>query len=141
MFKICYSLPFFISFSRPYRAQKIIRFSNYSPPSSYHGKNNTSPRIPLLSLAYKIWFLFSLSPYLLFFFSFTNFQLVALAFFLFPGHADFLFVCLFFVFLGLHAQHMEVPWRGVELELQLLSYTTATAMPDPSHIFSLHHGS
>ena len=30
--------------------------------------------------------------------------------------------CLFFVFLGLHAQHMEVLRLGVELELQLLAY-------------------
>ena len=26
-----------------------------------------------------------------------------------------------FLFLGLHLQHMEVPWLGVELELQLLA--------------------
>ena len=31
-----------------------------------------------------------------------------------------------FVFLGPHLQHMEVPRLGVELELQLLAYTTAT---------------
>ena len=34
---------------------------------------------------------------------------------------------------------MEVPRLGVELELQLLAYTTATAMPDLSHIFNLCH--
>ena len=39
-------------------------------------------------------------------------------------------VCLFFVFLGPHLWHMEVPRPGVELELQLPAYTTATAMPD-----------
>ena len=27
--------------------------------------------------------------------------------------------------------HMEVPHLGVELEIQLLTYTTATAPPDP----------
>ena len=27
---------------------------------------------------------------------------------------------------------MEVPWLGVKSELQLLAYTTVTAMPDPS---------
>ena len=32
---------------------------------------------------------------------------------------------------------MEVPRLGVKLELQLPVYTTATAMPDPSHIFDL----
>ena len=41
----------------------------------------------------------------------------------------------FFVFLG----HMEFPQLGVELELQLPGYTIATAMPDPSLIFSLLH--
>ena len=32
--------------------------------------------------------------------------------------------------------HMQVPGLGVELELQLLAYTTA--MPDPSHICDLY---
>ena len=36
---------------------------------------------------------------------------------------------------------MEVPRLGVELELQLLAYTTATATRDPSHICALHHSS
>lgn len=40
-------------------------------------------------------------------------------------------------FLGLHLQHTEVPWLGVESELQLLVYTTATATPDLSHISDL----
>ena len=35
--------------------------------------------------------------------------------------------------------HMEVPRRGVELELQLPAY--ATAARDPSHIFDLHGSS
>ena len=34
---------------------------------------------------------------------------------------------------------MEFPRLGVESELQLLAYTTATAMPDPSHICDQHH--
>ena len=50
-------------------------------------------------------------------------------------------VPLFPFFLGLYPQHMEVPRLGVESELQLLAYTTATAMRDPSHICDLHHGS
>ena len=37
--------------------------------------------------------------------------------------------------------HMEVPRLGVKLELQLLAYTTAIAMPDPSHICDLRHSS
>ena len=36
---------------------------------------------------------------------------------------------------------MEVPGLGIELELQLLAYTTATATQDLSHIFDLHHSS
>ena len=37
--------------------------------------------------------------------------------------------------------HMEVPRLGVESKLQLLAYTTATAMPDLSLICDLHHSS
>ena len=44
----------------------------------------------------------------------------------------FLVLFLPFVFLGLHPQHVEVPRPGVESELQLLTYTTATAMRDQS---------
>ena len=36
---------------------------------------------------------------------------------------------------------MEVPRLGVELELQLPAYATATAMPDLSHVCDLHHSS
>ena len=36
---------------------------------------------------------------------------------------------------------MEVPRLGVELELQLLAYATATAMPGLSRVCNLHHGS
>ena len=40
-------------------------------------------------------------------------------------------------FLGPHTWHMEVPRLGVKLELQLLTYTTATAMADPSRVYDL----
>ena len=46
-----------------------------------------------------------------------------------------------FCFLGLHLWHMEVPRLGIKLELQLLAYTTATAMQDPSHVCNLPHSS
>ena len=46
-----------------------------------------------------------------------------------------------FVFLGLHSWDMEVSRLGVELELQLLAYTIATAIPDLSGICDLHHSS
>ena len=39
----------------------------------------------------------------------------------------------------MHPRHMEVPRLGVELELQLLAYATATARPDTSCICNLHH--
>ena len=48
---------------------------------------------------------------------------------------------LFFFFLEPHLHHVEVPRLRVKLELQLLSYTIATAMPDPSHLCDLHHSS
>ena len=48
---------------------------------------------------------------------------------------------IFFFFLGPHLLHMEVPRLGAKLELQLLAYTTATAMPNPSCICKLHHSS
>ena len=36
---------------------------------------------------------------------------------------------------------MEVPRLGVQMELWLLAYTRATAMPDPSRVCVLHHSS
>ena len=36
----------------------------------------------------------------------------------------------FFILLGLHLKHMEVPRLGVKSELQLLAYTTATGTLD-----------
>ena len=51
------------------------------------------------------------------------------------------FINLLLSFLGPHSQHMKVPRRGVELELQLLAYATAIAMPNPSHVCELHHNS
>ena len=49
--------------------------------------------------------------------------------------------CHFFFSLRPHLQHMEVPRLGMEPELQLRAYTTATAMPDPSRVCHLHHSS
>jgi len=34
---------------------------------------------------------------------------------------------------------MDVPRLGVQSKLHLSAYTTATAMPDPSCVFDLHH--
>ena len=45
------------------------------------------------------------------------------------------------LFLRLHPRHMEIPRLGVESELQLPAYTTATATLDPSHICDLHRSS
>ena len=53
----------------------------------------------------------------------------------------YLFFFWSFVFLGPHLWHMEVPRLGVESELQLPAYTTATAMPDPNCVCDLHHSS
>ena len=40
-----------------------------------------------------------------------------------------------------HMGHMEIPKLGVKSELQLPAYTIATAMQDPSRVYSLHHSS
>ena len=59
----------------------------------------------------------------------------------FSSQSIFYSFFFFFVFLGKNSQHMEVPRLGVEPELQLLAYATATATPDPSHVRNLHHSS
>ena len=51
------------------------------------------------------------------------------------------FVLLFLSFLELHPWHLEIPRLGVQSELQLPAYTTATATPDLSHIPDPHHSS
>ena len=54
-------------------------------------------------------------------------------------------VFLFFIFnfwlFGVDPRHTETPRLGVKWEQQLPAYTTATAMPDPSHVCNLHHSS
>ena len=48
----------------------------------------------------------------------------------------------FFAFLGGRTlSTWKFQARGVELELQLPAYTTATETQDPSHIYDLHHSS
>ena len=54
--------------------------------------------------------------------------------------SDGTFVVCVFVHLGPHPQHVEVPRPGVESELQLPAYSTATATPDPSHVYTTAHG-
>ena len=49
--------------------------------------------------------------------------------------------CLLVFFLGPHLQYMEVLRRGVESELQLWAYVTATKMWDLSLICNLYHSS
>ena len=53
----------------------------------------------------------------------------------------YLFYSFILVFLGPHLWHMEVPRLGVQSELQLPAYTTATAMWDLSCVCSLYHSS
>ena len=53
----------------------------------------------------------------------------------------FQFYFLTFVFLGPHLQHMEVPRLGAESELLPPAYATATATPDPSHVYDLRNSS
>ena len=53
----------------------------------------------------------------------------------------YLFTLLILSFLEPHPWHMEIPRLGVEPELQLLAYATATGTRDLSHICNLHHSS
>ena len=50
------------------------------------------------------------------------------------------FLFFFFGFLGPHPQHMEVPRLGVESELQLQTYATATTKPATSVTYTTAHG-
>ena len=47
----------------------------------------------------------------------------------------------FFSSLWPHLWHKEIARLGVEWELQLPAYTTATTIPDPRLICKLHHSS
>ena len=58
-----------------------------------------------------------------------------------PSFLPSLSLFLSSIFLGLYPWHMEIPRLGVELELQLLAYTTATVMQDLSQVCDLHHSS
>ena len=63
---------------------------------------------------------------------------------IFSCYNDFYFLkftFFFLVFLRPHPRHMEVRRLGDKLELQLLAYTTATAMRDLSSICDLPHSS
>ena len=54
------------------------------------------------------------------------------------GNSLQFYLCIYFylfVFLGQHLRHMEIPRQGVELELQLLACTTATATSDLRRVF------
>ena len=51
------------------------------------------------------------------------------------------FLKKFYLFIFSFEGHMEVPRLGVKSELQLPTYITATATPDPSHVRDLHHRS
>ena len=51
------------------------------------------------------------------------------------------FVCVCVCLLGPYPWHMEVPRLGVKWKLQLPAYTIATAMPDLSRVYDLHHSS
>ena len=58
---------------------------------------------------------------------------------LFVRNRSFILFILFFS--ALHQWHMEVPRLGVESELQLPAYNTATVSPDLSHNCDLHNSS
>ena len=57
-----------------------------------------------------------------------------------PGHTH-THTHIFSVLLGPHLWYMQVPSLGVESELQLLAYASATAKPDPNRLCDMHHNS
>ena len=74
-------------------------------------------------------------------FSFNNFANYTLFLLNHLKASQTFYFILFFVFLGLHLRHVEVPRLEVELELQLPAYTTATATRDWNCVLNLHHSS
>ena len=52
-----------------------------------------------------------------------------------------IYIYIYIYFLGQHPQHLEVPRLGVELQLQLLAYTPAIAVRDPSLVCDLRRSS
>ena len=61
---------------------------------------------------------------------------------LFSSCAFFFFFLVFCSFIFRASPwHMEVPRPGVQSELLLPATATATAVPDPSRVFDLHHSS
>ena len=55
---------------------------------------------------------------------------------------NIIFIIYLFIFLGPHPKKAYgVPKLGVESEPKLPTYATATATPDPSHVWDLHHSS
>ena len=68
-------------------------------------------------------------------------ELYYFLFFFFKKISLFVYLFIYSVFLGPHSWHMEVPRLGIQLELQLLACTTATAIPDPSCVCDLRHSS
>ena len=56
-------------------------------------------------------------------------------------HHYYYYYYYYYCFLGPQTWHMEVPRLGVELELKVPTYITATATPDLSCVRDLYHSS
>ena len=94
----------------------------------------------LFALQFFMWQLFSFRPHTP---HHTEIKaVVGFFFFFFFPFLSFFFFFFFFCFFGITLQHVKVPRPGVESELQLLAYATATtATPHSSCICDLHHSS
>ena len=110
----------------------------YVSVPSIHSFRSPNTWEPYFFLIVSIFCLFQNVKYLkscsmrLFQFSFMHLVNMQLKFF----NSFFLFF-----FLEPHPRHMDVPRLGVKSELQLPAYTIATAMPNPSCVYDLHHSS
>ena len=85
--------------------------------------------LQLYWIAYQFCFLMELYIYI---YSHLQIHFTSFLFFLF---------FFFFAFFWPHLLHLDVPRREAESELELLTYTTAIAMWDLSHVCHLHHSS
>ena len=103
-----------------------------------------SPEKPSRAFLSHIAFSFCRNPLLSFIFPHNTDKCLCIWFFCLVGcFVSFFFSspCLVFCFLGPNLWHMEVPRLGVESELQLPVYTTATTTPDLSYVCNLYHSS
>ena len=122
-------------------ASDVMGFSSH--PNNPRSTMSTSVFVPLPNSGHnQLWFLFILfrmRDYVCQ--SYFTLKIICDYSAFLPVTLKISFLFFFFGFLGLPPRHMVVPRLGVESELQLSAYSTATATRDPSCICDLHRSS